>query len=146
MNGKKFWATTPTAQNSLDLVLGSVSDLPLKYWRENFFFLGARDEELLGLTSGCFPATTTAAKTHPVFSLHHLPDNVGFTACPCTSRIPFNSIRYRYIKKGCRLQHTGYCMDRNSYLVEAFKLNIPASMAGKLRFKGEVPNEWVKAS
>jgi len=105
------------------------------------FFTGARDKDLTALTDGEFPRTTVSGKSHPVYSLEKLPDNVGVAVCPCTSKIPFGRGVFRYIRKGCRLRHTQHTMDRDSFLVEKVRFNIPRSVACELRFRGEVPDE-----
>jgi hypothetical protein len=45
-----------TAARDLDRVLTSNARIPLKYWRRNFWFVGAGDEKLHSLTGG--PAIT----------------------------------------------------------------------------------------
>jgi hypothetical protein len=147
LDGKELWSAgfgSLTAGNDLDIVLGSVKNLPLKHWRRNLLFFNFRDEDFLEMTGGQFPAKLVKDKAHPVFSLKPRPGNAGFRVCPCSSKRPFNSRDYRYIVKGCRLLHTGYTMDRHSYLIENLRFNIPASIAGTLRFKGEVPEEGLK--
>jgi hypothetical protein len=142
LKGKKLWSSGPgtiTADNDLDLVLGSTRNLPLRYWRAGFFFFRAPDEKLLETTGGLFPAKLIRGKTHPVYALHQLPDQVGFKVCPCSSKRPFDRIQFRYIKKGCHLLHSNEHMSRNSFLVETVKFNIPPSMAYRLIFNGEVP-------
>jgi len=133
-----------SADKDLEKILGGVTRLPLKYWKERMFFLGARDDELFKLTGGHFPAKRLRNHRHPVFSLKPLPDSIGFMVCPCFSKRPYAERKYRYIKKGCRLLHTGHVMDRNSYLVEALRFNIPSSLASDLRFKGEAPEECIR--
>jgi hypothetical protein len=128
-----------TALNTLELVLNPGARLPLSFWRDNFRFAGARDDTLQEVTEGRFPVKIEDGKTHPLHTLEKLPGAVGFTVCPCSSKKPFGVKRYRYIKVGCELLHTGVVIDRNSYLVEGATFNIPASMARELRFQGEVP-------
>ena len=140
LSGKSLWKATPTAARNLDMVLGSVVNLPLAYWQDHFFFMGAEDARLFQLSDGEFPKKTKPGKTHPVFTLKALPNHVGYRVCPCSSRKPFDRYHYRYIKKGCRLRFTNHEMDRNSYLVENILLNLPPTIAIKLRFKGQVPN------
>lgn len=110
------------------------------------FFFGAKDEELSGLTSSRFPGRVVSGKKHPVFSLKPLPEGVGFQVCPCSSKRPFEEGVFRYIEKGCRLRHTAYIMDRDSYLIELARFNIPVSMAGRLLFKGEVPADCLRTA
>jgi len=140
LSGKSLWKTTPTGARNLDMVLGSVVKLPLTYWRDHFFFMGADDAELFERSTGKFPKTSHPGKTHPIFSLKALPNHAGYRVCPCSSRKPFGRYGYRYIRKGCRLRFTNHEMDRDSYLVENILLNLPPTIAIKLRFKGEVPN------
>ena len=147
LEGKDLWAKKPatlTAAKHIDKVLGSVKNLPLRYWRSGFYFVRAKDEKLLELTSGHFPKKLEPGKSHPIYTLHQLPDQVGFKVCPCSSKKPFNKNRFRYIKKDCRLLHTDNIMDRNSFLIEAVKFNVPPSMAYRLLFKGEVPAECLQ--
>jgi len=139
-NGGSFWSPKPPSQFSsrdIESILGAVIRLPLPYWQPRMFFLGARDKELLQLTERRFPVKPK--RSHPIFSLEALPDRVGFRVCPCSSRKPYDTRRYRFIEKGCTLLHTGNSMDRNSYLVEKVTFNIPPSVARALRFWGEVP-------
>jgi hypothetical protein len=137
-----------TAANSLDLVLGATLNLPLKYWRPHFFFTGAPDAILHTLSDGEFPATKSAAgffhQTHPIFARDLLPGAVGFKASPCSSRKPYRKERYRHIRAGCRLRYTGHVMDRDSDIVDNIRLNIPPSVAYRLRFLGEVPKTCVE--
>ena len=135
---------TVTADTHLELVLGSAHNLPLKYWKSNSFFFDAKDQELHRLTDGAFPKKLAARKSHPVFALYSLPNGIGFKVCPCSSKKPFDCSEFRFIAKDCRLEHTGYKMDRNSYLVESVEFNIPRSLAYKLWFKGLVPASCLK--
>lgn len=147
LEGRELWAKKPaslTAAQHLDIVLGSVRNLPLRYWRSGFYFFRADDEKLLELSSRHFPKKLVSGKSHPIYSLHRLPDQAGFKVCPCSSKTPFNKKRFRYINKGCRLMHTHYQMDRDSFLIEAVKFNIPPPMAYRLLFKGEVPAECLQ--
>ncbi|MFP4350100.1 MAG: hypothetical protein ACLFQY_17540 [Desulfococcaceae bacterium] len=142
--GSEFWSKrTLTADKHLSLVLGAATNLPLKYWQPHFYFTGAEDEKLAGITEGRFPATPIPKKTHPVFALKPLPDGAGCTVCPCSSRRPFDQAIYHFIRKGCRFLHTGFETDRNSYLVEQVRFNLPASVANRLHFRGEVPVECI---
>ena len=148
LEGMDLWAKKPaslTAAQHLDTVLGSVRNLPLRYWRSGFYFVRADDEKLLKLTSGHFPKKLVPRKSHPIYTLHQLPDQTGFKVCPCSSKRPFNKSRFRYIKKGCRLMHTHDQMDRDSFVIEAVKFNVPPSMAYRLLFKGEVPAECLQS-
>jgi hypothetical protein len=132
-----------TAEINLDHVLGATLNLPLKYWRPRFYFTGAPDETLHELSDGEFPAAKTPArfshKTHPILALKSLPDTVGFKVSPCSSQKPYRMGRFRYIRGGCRLRYTGHVMDRDSYIVDKVRFNIPSSVAYRLRFLGEVP-------
>lgn len=143
---KSLWESHPgtvTAKKDLDLILGSVTNLPLQYWRPFFLFFRAKDKDLLKITKNRFPAKLENGKTHPVFALQHLPNNVGFKVCPCSSKKPFYDKTYRYIKENTTLKHTGYMTDRNSFLVESVRFNMPATIAGKMLFKGEVPEDSI---
>jgi hypothetical protein len=96
----------------------------------------------LSLSEGLFPAGPITG-THPVFSLQAQPDGVGFRVCPCSSKRPYHEKNPRYIRKGCRLLHTGHTLDRNSYLLEMIQFNIPRSIATELRFMGQVPEDCI---
>jgi len=135
---------TMTAYRDLAAILGAMSRLPLRYWQERMFFTGARDSELLRLTGSRFPCKPGHEGTHPVFSLRPLPDGVGFKVCPCSSKRPLRTRSFRFIKKGCRLSHTGHVMDRNSYLVEAVRFSIPPSVASALFFRGQAPEKCLQ--
>ena len=148
LDGKQLWSSgfaTLTAEGNLDIILGSVSKLPLKYWRKNFFFSGAKDEDFIKLTAGEFPKKLVPDHRHPLFSIKSLPGNSGFKVCPCSSKKSHKRREYRYINKGCRLLHTNYEMDRYSYLVEAASFNIPSAIAYGLWFKGEVPDKCLRS-
>ena len=131
---------------NVEAVLGAVTHLPVKFWKPNMFFTGARDADLSDLTNGKFPKKLVSRKSHPVFSLRKLPQDIGFTVCPCTSSRPYGRDRFRWIRKGCTLSHTNHVMDRNSFLVEQIRFNILRSVAYRLRFRGEVPDRCVKRS
>ena len=144
LTGSALWQNpggSVTAEKDLDLILGSVKNLPILYWRPSFFFFGARDEDLSDLTDHRFPAKLVPGRSHPVFSLRPLPNDVGFKVCPCTSKTPRIRSSFRFIQKGCLLDYTGYEMDRKSYLIEGITFNIPRSVAIGLRFRGKVPSE-----
>ncbi len=128
---------TITAKKDLELILGSVKNLPLEYWRANFFFKGADNKELYSFTQGRFPVKGNHAGTHPVFALKPVLGGAGFTVCPCSSA--WQKRKTKWIEKGTRLLHTGKIMDKRSYLIKQIRFNIPASEAVKLRFMGEVP-------
>jgi hypothetical protein len=140
-----FWSSRPltmTAERDLEAILGSVTGLPLLYWKERMFFRGLPDRAALNLSEGRFPAGPIRG-THPVFSLQAQPDGVGFRVCPCSSKRPYHADNCRYIRKGCRLLYTSHTMDRSSYLVEKIPFNIPRSMATELRFMGQVPEDCI---
>lgn len=61
--------TTVTADTDLERVLVDGARIPLLYWRQNFFFMGAKNEGLSTLTRGEFPAKADPAGSHPVFAL-----------------------------------------------------------------------------
>jgi len=148
LDGKQLWSSgfsSLTAEDDLDIVLGSVIKLPLKYWRQNFFFSGAKDEDFLELTGGEFPKKLVKKHRHPVFAIKSMPGNIGFKVCPCSSKKPYKGRQYRYISKECRLLHTHHTMDRYSYLVEMAGFPIPAAIAYTLWFKGEVPAECLRS-
>ncbi|MDD5204085.1 MAG: hypothetical protein PHS17_01615 [Desulfobacterales bacterium] len=107
------------------------------------FFRGLPDKLAYEWSGGQFPAKPGSGN-HPVFSSKPLPDGTGFRVCPCSSKRPFDEKSFRFIRKGCRLLHTGYTMDRNSYLIEKIRLNIPRTLAHRLRFLGEVPEECIR--
>ncbi|MBW1735827.1 MAG: hypothetical protein JRJ71_15835 [Deltaproteobacteria bacterium] len=110
------------------------------------FFTGARDIELVGLTDGRFPATPRRRGSHPVFSLGRLPQNAGCAVCPCSSRRPYGRSEYLWIREGCTLLHTGYVMDRDSFIIKRLRFNIPAGIAYGLRFRGEVPDTCIEST
>ena len=107
-----------------------------------FLFFGARDSNLHEITGGSFPARLVPDKTHPVFSIKPIRDVKSFVVCPCSSQPQYRT-PYCYIKKDTVLLHTGYRLDRNSYIVKHLRFNIPSTMANHLVFKGEVPEEAV---
>lgn len=131
-----------TAGSDLGAVLVMGARLPLRYWKERMLFRGLQDQMTSQLTGGLFPAKL-ASGAHPAFSLQELPDRAGFRVCPCSSRKPFHTKRYRYIKEGSCLRYTGHITDRNSYLIENVPFNIPPAVARTLRFMGEVPEECI---
>lgn len=143
LTAKSLWKSAPIASKNMDLILGSLKNLHLRYWRDNFFFKGAPDSELIHLTKGFFPRDLIPYKTHPIFSLQKLPDYAGFRVCPCSTRKFYHRNAYRYLKKGCVLKHTGKTLDRDSRLVESIYFNIPQSFASRLRFFGEVPETCI---
>lgn len=141
-----LWSSPPrtmTAERDLESILGAVTGLPLPYWKERMLFRGLQDKLSFQWSGGRFPARPGSG-THPVFSLKALPDGARFRVCPCSSKRPFGEKSFRFIQKGCRLLHTGYIMDRHSYLIEKIQLNIPDSLAPRLRFLGEVPEEHIR--
>lgn len=146
MDRFELWGrkVTITAGKNLDMILGSVTSLPVKYWRPNFFFVGMPDEKTRNLTSKTFPRKFIPGKTHPVFALKPMPGNSGFKVCPCSTKPPFNRGPHQYIKCGCTLNYTHNIMDKQSYLVRKIQFPIPQNIAGKLRFFGEVPNRCLK--
>jgi len=127
------------ARDHIELVLTDNARLPLDYWRKNFFFSGAPDDELHRLTWGAFSPQVVSGKTHPVFCLDLLPHEVGALVCPCSSVKPSGAVSYRVIRRGCRLLHTGHVMDRHSKLIENLSFPMPRSLASRLSFRGEVP-------
>jgi hypothetical protein len=130
---------TLTAKKDIGLILASVKNLPVIYWRPFFFFTGAKDADFISLTTGEFPVTTLPGKTHPVIALKPLPDGAGYRVNPCSSQRPRHCNTLYFIKKGCRLAHTGHEMDRNSFVIAHIEVPLPASIASTLRFRGEVP-------
>ncbi len=146
LTGEALWlksSRTPTADRDLDTVLGSVTSLPLKYWRPHFYFTGARDRLLYGLTRRMFPVKPVRKKTHPIFTRRLLAHQAGMEVCPCSTKRPYNQSICHFIQKGCTLRHTGHVMNRNSYLVETVTFNMPASVAAGLLFRGEVPVQCI---
>ena len=145
LQASSLWSTSPrgmTADRHLEAVLGSVTRLPLPHWKDGMFFKGFPDESAWELSGGRFPAGPIRG-THPVFSLKAQPDSVGFRVCPCSSKRPYHGETVRYVRKGCCLLHTGHIVDRNSYLVEECRFNIPRSLAAELRFLGQVPEDCI---
>ena len=132
-----------TANNVLALILTSNARIPLKYWRRNFWFVGARDEDLHRLTGGRFARDFDPEKTHPIMALRVLEHGAGCVVCPCSSKKPFQASTFRFIRQECVLLHTGHVMDRNSYLVESLSFSMPVSMGGRVAFKGEVPEPCI---
>lgn len=147
--GSGFWSETKrdlTANNDLAVVLCSTINLPMRYWRSNFLFTGAMDEDLYEMTFGVFPAKPLPEKTHPVFCVQPLPHGVGAKVHPCSTKKPWKrgNQKPRYVQEGCSLLYTGFQIDNDSYLLAMIRLTIPSSMAMDLHFRGEVPAECVK--
>lgn len=145
---KELWTVskqTLTADKNLAMILGSVKQLPLRYWQPLFFFTGVPDTDLRELSAGRFPVTSQPGKTHPVISLKPLPDRVGYKVSPCSSKRPWRLKHPRYIRKGCRLAYTGHEMDKNSYVLENIEVPIPPSVAVKISFRGQVPVECIQS-
>lgn len=132
---------TLQAKDHLEKVLVDNARLPLTFWRSRFLFFGAPDQELHRLTAGAFSPQASGWKTHPLYCLDILPDGIGARVCPCSSRRPSDVDKFRFIRKGCRLLHTGYVMDRNFHLIENLAFPVPRSLAQRVSFKGEVPEE-----
>jgi hypothetical protein len=130
--------STPTADKNLDLILGSAINLPLKYWRKNFFFKGGRNSKLKTMTEGKFPVKADPEGTHPVFALKQVANGSGFEVCPCSSSA---WKRQKWVAKGTQLLHTGKIMEKTTYLVEQIRFNLPASEAMNLRFMGRVADQ-----
>lgn len=125
---------TMTADTDLELVLVDNARIPLAFWRKNFFFKGGRNQTLHSLTQGIFPAKADPMGTHPVFALKPIAGGIGFRACPCSSSGGSN----RWVNKNTKLLHTGFAMDKTSYIIDSIPFTIPASQAKTLAFKGEV--------
>ncbi len=132
---------TLNARGHLERVLTENARLPLAFWRKRFLFFGAPDRELHRLTAGAFSPQVDAWKTHPLYCLQTSPHGIGAQVCPCSSSRPFKVSSFRFIRKGCRLLHTGFVMDRNSHLIENLAFPLPRSLAHQVSFKGEVPEE-----
>ena len=132
---------TMTAQTDIERILVDGARLPLAYWRSNFFFMGGLNRTLSTLTRGQFPAKADPDGTHPVFALHPVAGGAGFAACPCSTS-GRNSLKW--VNRNTKLLHTGYLMERTSYILDRIRFNIPASEASKLRFKGEVPQSAIQ--
>ncbi len=143
-SGKAFWSIGEVVKGDIAGLLPHLKCLPVQHWKPGMFFAGASDKALGKLTGGRFPATTSPGKTHPVYCLDILPDGIGAVACPCTSRSPLDEQNRRFIRKGCRLTHTGHLLDRDSHLIESARLPVPPSIAGRLHFRGKVPDECIK--
>jgi hypothetical protein len=119
------------------------ANIPLKFWRPNYRFLGLSDEKLYQISNGTFPRKLEF-KMRPIHSLEGLPYGVAFKVCPCSSKRPFDMHKVRFVREGCRLLHTNEVVDRNSYLVENVPLNIPSSIYRDIKFRGEVPVECIE--
>lgn len=142
LTGKRLWGRgTVTADSALDLVLSSTRNLPIRYWQERFLFFGAEDENVHLITAGAFPVKLVPNKSHPVLALAPMPGGVGWRVCPCSSKRSFGGPQGHYIRQGCRLDYTRHEMDRDSYPVWKVVFPFPASRAGRLLFKGQVPEE-----
>lgn len=149
IDGREFWSSAVDAEDFLaekvEAILPAVTHLPLRFWKPRMFFMGAEDRQLKELSEGRFPSHVVPRKTHPVFALRPLQGAPGFQVCPCSSQRPYRGKEFRYVTKGCRLLHTNHMMDRDSYLVETVRFNIPPRFAHRLRFRGEVPESCLKA-
>lgn len=132
------------APRDLDLILCSTVYLPMCFWRKNFYFSGALDEALHERTDGDFPATVIDGKTRPLFVLKTSRQGVPAAAAPCTSKLPYRLSHCHFIRKGCRFLHTGFETNKTSYILDRFRLNVPASLAETLRFRGEVPISCIR--
>lgn len=132
---------TMTAQTDLERILVEGARLPLAHWRSNFFFMGGLNRTLSTLTRGQFPAKADPDGTHPVFALHPVAGGAGFAACPCSSSGRNN---LKWVNRNTKLLHTGYLMEKTSYIIDRIRFNIPASEASKLRFRGEVPQSAIQ--
>jgi hypothetical protein len=120
------------ADKKLELVLTTNAHIPLKLWRKNFWFSGAKDETLHALTGGEFSRKIVDGKTHPMLALNPLERGVGCSVCPCSSKKPHGAASFRFIRKGCTLRYTGHVMDRDSYMVDALSFSIPSALAYEL--------------
>ncbi len=146
ITSEQFWSgksRTMTAKDDLDQILVSVVRLPIRFWRPKFFFTGARDDHLHGLTGGKFPHKIEPLKTHPVYAVEPLSGDAGFKVCPCSTKRPFDVQRIFYIRKGCRLRPNNFSFNSKSYILRHISFNIPPSVAYRLRFRGEVPEECI---
>lgn len=118
--------------------------LPLQYWQRGYLFWGIFDDTLYKLTQSRFPAKVVPLKRRPVFCIRVLNLKIGAEVCPCTTRKQGGESHY--IGEGCRLYHTGYTVQKDSYIIEKIRCKIPAYTAGRLRFLGEVPENCIKTS
>ncbi len=112
--------------------------LPVSVWPQNALFVGARDPQLKGLTTGAFPqGPASPSGSHPLFVLQAV-GNLAHRVCPCSSQRFFNQ---RYIEKGCKLDHTSFVLAERTYLVEECRFQIPKDSAflWSLRYWGRVP-------
>jgi len=103
---------------------------------------GAADRALQEHTCG-FPATVRKDKfTHPLYVLQVLP-GLGHQACPCSSK---NFGVRRFVCAGCTLLYTNRQTDRDSFLVETYRFNLPldSEFTDPLRFMGRVPLECLE--
>ncbi len=139
-----IWGEPPgtmTAKTDLERVLVDGSRIPILHWRKNFFFKGALNESLKTLSKGEFPAKADLKGTHPVFALKPVLDKTGFVVWPCSSK---SWRKDRWIEKGTQLLHTGYKMDKTSYLVSTTRIILTPLEAKKVRFKGEVDQDDIQ--
>jgi len=124
-------------------VLGAgIKRLPLLRWEPRMLFRGALDRLMKKLT-GDFPHNPRPGKTtHPLFVLKSLP-NLAHRVCPCSSK-DWGS--RRVIRKGCRLEYTGRVTERDTFLVESCRFNLPMDPAftDRLAFLGRVPEECIE--
>lgn len=143
-SGKTFWSLGEVVRGEAAELLPLMSRLPLWLWKPRMLFFGAGDAELSRITGGVFPSRVVAGKSHPIFCLKILPDGAGARACPCTSRAPSDGRNRRYLRRGCRLLHTGRELDRNTYIIETARFPVPRSVAQKARFWGEAPSSCIR--
>jgi hypothetical protein len=138
--------TTVNLLKSVDLEeLGSsIRHLPRAQWEERMFFFNALDKQVRLETHGIFPHhIKSATSAHPIFVLKTL-GNLAHEVCPCSSKCFSEGMRY--IAKGCKLEVTGWIMDRNSYLVEELVFTMPQdhTFRRNLKFKGRVPRTCLR--
>ena len=138
-------SVNPLPQRDISAIIGSVKNLPVQYWTERMFFKGAKDVILYNLTEGVFPRTVKPEGTHPLFVQGKLPNGIGAMVSPCTSKRPYEKIRFIQIKKGCTLKKKNTIMDRNSYALIDIRINIPRDLAFSIRFMGEIPIDCMES-
>ncbi len=132
-----------TAEKDLDVILGSATNLPMKYWRNNFFFKGMSNETWLNLTNEKFPIKADKKGSHPLFTMY-MPDKyAGYVVCPCSSS---SRNKRMWIQKGTKLLHTNYIMDKTSVILKHLCLTLPAKHAMQPRFMGEVAKKDIQRS
>lgn len=125
-------------------ILGfSVKWVPPHLWEERMFFKGADDLELKKLTKSFPSKLNNISSSHPIYILQVI-SNFAHRLCPCSSQRHSDTF---FIKKGCKLQYTGYRMDRDSYILEWIEFRLPnkqSDLIKRLEYKGIVPQKCLQ--